>query len=104
MEPELLTRRRPFRLEGRRIGEPLVAGCDEIDDLRWSMRLVWTFSTGVGVGVRVRRAAAAAAEERLLDEDCDWRKARVAADCADCDEEVERFGWVIFSKRFVKTN
>lgn len=66
-----------------------LAGCEEKEDCRCSIRFVWTFSIGVGVGVRLRRAAAAAAEERLLDDGCDWIKARVAADCADCVLEVE---------------
>lgn len=53
------------------------------------MRLVWTFSTGWGVGVRLRSAAAAAAEDRLLEEGWDLRKAWEAADWADCDEGDE---------------
>lgn len=66
MEAELLARRRPFRLVGRRLGTPLA--WDETEALRCIMRFVWTFSTEVGVGVRLRRAAAAAAEDRLLEE------------------------------------
>lgn len=48
------------------------------------MRLVWTFSTGVGVGERLRNAVTAAADERLLEDGWDFRKAWLAADCADC--------------------
>lgn len=40
--------------------------------------------------MRLRSAVAAAAEERLVEEGCDWRKAWEAADWADCDEVVER--------------
>lgn len=41
---------------------------DCVEDRRWTIRFVCTFSTLVGVGVRFRNAAAAAAEERLLEE------------------------------------
>lgn len=54
------------------------------------MRLVWTLSTEVGVGVKLRSAAAAAAEDRLLEDDWDLRKAWLAADWADCAAGVER--------------
>jgi hypothetical protein len=40
--------------------------------------------------VRLRRAAAAAAEDRLLEDGWDLRKAWVAADWADCEFTVER--------------
>lgn len=63
--------------------------CDWVEARRWTMRLVWTFSTGVGVGVELRRAAAAAADERLAEEGWDLRKAWLAADCADCAAGVE---------------
>jgi hypothetical protein len=39
----------------------------------------------VGVGVELRSAAAAAAEDRLLVDGWDLRKAWLAADWADCD-------------------
>lgn len=52
------------------------------------MRLVCTFSTDVGVGVRFRSAAAAAADDRLPVEGWDFRKAWLAADCADWDAGV----------------
>lgn len=66
IEAELLARRRPFAVPG-----PILPR----DDCRCSMRLVWTFSIGVGVGVMFRRAAAAAAEDKLLVEACDAKKA-----------------------------
>lgn len=40
--------------------------------------------------MRLRSAVAAAADERLVEEGRDWRKAWEAADWADCDEAVER--------------
>lgn len=77
--PPTLAERRPF------IG---LAG-DSVEARRWTIRFVCTFSTFVGVGVRFRSAAAAAAEERLLEEGCDFRNAWLAADCADCDAGVD---------------
>lgn len=82
MELELFDRRRgPLTLAERRPACKLVGDC--IEARRWTIRFVWTFSTGVGVGVRLRRAAAAAADERLLEEGWDFRNAWLAADCAD---------------------
>lgn len=56
---------------------------DWVEARRWTIRLVSTFPTEVGVGVRLRRAAAAAADERLFVEGWDFRKAWLAAVCAD---------------------
>lgn len=58
--------------------------CEWDEARRWTMRLVWTFSTGVGVGVELRSAAAAAADDRLAPEGWDLKKAWLAADWADC--------------------
>lgn len=82
MELELFDRRRgPLTLAERRPVCKLVGDC--VEARRWTIRFVWTFSTGVGVGVRLRRAAAAAADERLLEEGWDFKNAWLAADCAD---------------------
>lgn len=82
IELELLDRRRgPFTLVERRAAGRFVG--EWVEDRRWTIRFVWTFSTGVGVGVRLRRAAAAAADERLLEEAWELRNAWLAADCAD---------------------
>lgn len=59
-----------------------------VEAARWVMRFVWIFSTDVGVGVRFRSAAAAAADDRLPVEGWDFRKAWLAADCADWDAGV----------------
>lgn len=75
-----LAERRPF------------GACDWVEARRSTIRFVWTFSIWVGVGVRLRRAAAAAAEERLALEGCDFRKAWLAADWADC-AAGEESGW-----------
>lgn len=99
MELELRARRRPSRLDGRRgLGNPEFWEVTEAR--RWTMRFVWTDSTGVGVGVKLRRAAAAAAEERLEEEGWELRKAweaavwadRVAEDERGCEEIGERGG------------
>lgn len=93
MEVWLLDRRRgPLRLAERRAvaWPPSGSGGDCVEDRRCTIRFVWTFSTGVGVGVRLRRAAAAAAEDRLVDDGLDFKKAWLAALCADCDADVER--------------
>lgn len=89
MDPELRVRRRSWRLAGRnRLG---LAMCwDEVEEeRRWTMRLVSTFSTMVGVGVRLRRAVAAAAEDKLLEEGWDLRKAWEAAEWADWEFEAD---------------
>jgi hypothetical protein len=88
MELELLLRRRAVLLSERRL--PVLLVCEVTEARLCIILLVWTFSTGVGVGVRLRRAAAAAAEDRLLDEGWDLRKAWLAADWADCEGTVER--------------
>jgi hypothetical protein len=89
IELELLDLRRvpPPTLAERRPCIGLAGDC--VEARRWTMRLVCTSSTFVGVGVRFRSAAAAAAEERLLDDGCDFRKAWLAADCAECAAGVE---------------
>jgi hypothetical protein len=83
IELELLDLRRvpPPTLAERRPCIGLAGDC--VEARRWTIRLVCTFSTFVGVGVRFRSAAAAAAEERLLEDGCDFRKAWLAADCAE---------------------
>lgn len=81
IELELFLRWSGPLLTERRFGIGLT--CDWVEARRWIMRLVWTFSTGVGVGVRFRSAAAAAADERLLEDGWELRKAWLAADCAD---------------------
>ena len=87
----LLERRSvPLTLAERR--PPTGLTCDWVEARRWTMRFVSTFPTGVGVGVELRSAAAAAAEDRLLVDGCDLRKAWLAADWADCDAGGES-GW-----------
>lgn len=86
IEAELVDRRRPFLLPDRKD----VTLVWESEARRCTILFVWTFSTGAGEGEKLRRAVAAAAEERLLDDGWDLRKAWDAALCADCDEDAGR--------------
>lgn len=88
----LLERRSvPLTLAERR--PPTGLTCVWVDARRWTMRFVSTLPMDVGVGVELRSAAAAAAEDRLLVDGWDLRKAWLAADWADCDAGGES-GWL----------